>query len=621
MAQKSKKTAKLSLPVGERDHLLGPEDARVTLVEYGDLECGHCHQVQPIIRQLRERLGRRLRYVYRHFPLRSIHPNAQMAAEATEAAGAQGKYWEMHNFLFEHQGELDAEHLGKFASELGLDVPRFQRDLDEHVYAKKVEEDFRSGVRSGVNGTPTFFINERRYDGAWDLESLLEAIQKPLGRRVNIVFQEFARIEALGGILLLIAAVIALVWANSTWAETYYHFWETDVGFTVGGYELIHPLIEWVNDGLMVIFFFVVGLEIKREFTTGELADRKRAALPLMAAIGGMVVPAGLYMALNAGGPGQQGWGVPMATDIAFTLGVLALLGSRAPLILKVFFTALAIADDLGAVIVIAVFYTDEVTWIALLIAAIIFLILIALNRSRVYSVLPYAILGIALWLAFLESGIHPTIAGVLLALTIPTRSPPDAKALLAQCVTVLNEFDKPAVEGVHYEERTQMAARTLETVSERLQSPALRLEHELLPWTTYVILPVFALANAGVTLTFDRALLGPVSLGIVLGLVVGKPIGVTLLSWIAVKLKLADLPANISWRQLFSASFLTGIGFTMSLFIAGAAFKDPELLAQAKFGILAASLIAGVTGYVLTIFNSPTYEETSHLEGVPATD
>jgi NhaA family Na+:H+ antiporter len=621
MAKTTTAKASLTSAVGDRDHILGPDEAKITLVEYGDLQCYHCRQVQPVIRQLRERLGNRLRYVFRHFPISSIHPDANLAAQATEAAGAQGKFWEMHDTVFEHQGELDRDHLLEYAGELELDIDRFMRELDEGVHAERVREDFLSGVKSGVNGTPTFFINGVRYDGAWDIESLLLAIEKPLGVRINLIFQEFARVEALSGILLLAATILALVLANTAWAESYYHFWETEIGIAIGGLDFSHHLIEWVNDGLMVIFFFVVGLEIKREFTVGELSNIRQAAVPIMAAVGGMIFPAVFYLSLNAGGAGQSGWGVPMATDIAFTLGVLALLGSRAPLVLKVFFTALAIADDLGAVIVIALFYTEEVAWIWLLVAAIIFVILVAMNRWRVYSVLPYAILGIGLWFAFFESGIHPTIAGVLLALTIPTRSPPDTGALLAQCISVLNEFEKRALDDSHGEERTQVAAQTLGTVSERMQSPAQRLEHDLLPWTTYVILPIFALANAGVTLTFDRSLLSPVSLGIMLGLVFGKPIGVSLLTWLAVKLKLAVLPENITMKQLFGASFLTGIGFTMALFIANSAFTDPELLDQAKVGILIASLLAGVTGYVLTIFLSPTYKEVSSMEASPATD
>lgn len=613
--------AKLTLPVGDRDHILGQEDAPVTLVEYGDLECPYCRQVNPVIRELRRRMGGRLRYVFRQFPISSSHPHAQMAAEAAEAAGAQGKYWEMHDYLLEHQLALEEVNLLEYAAELELDVERFERDLKEHTYADKVREDFKSGVRSGVNGTPTFFINGSRYDGPWDVESLIEAIEKPLGVQVRIFAQEFARIEASGGVILLIFAIIAMLWANSPWAASYYHLWETELAITIGGLSFSHHLIEWVNDGLMVIFFFVVGLEIKRQLTTGELSRPRRAVLPLAAALGGMLAPAGIYLLLNAGGPGEAGWGIPMATDIAFTLGILALLGSRAPLSLKVFFTALAIADDLGAVLVIALFYTSDISWISLLIAAVILVALFGLNRARVYEPLPYALLGIGLWLAFLDSGIHPTIAGVLLAITIPTRSPPDTGSLLAQCISVLDEFESPVAGQSLSQNRQQAAAQTLETVADRMQSPAQRLEHNLHPWTTYVVLPIFALANAGVTLQFDLNLFGPVSLGIVLGLLVGKPLGISLLTWLAVRLNLAELPSDVGWPELISTSFLAGIGFTMSLFIASAAFKDAALLAEAKLGILIASVLAGILGSVLLIVTSPTHEETSHVAAIPATD
>ncbi len=614
-------TAKLSLPVGDRDHAVGPDNAPVTLVEYGDLECIHCRKVNPIIRALREQVGSRLRYVFRHFPISSIHPDAQLAAQATEAAATQGKFWEMQEALFDHQGELDESHLIQYAAEIGLDVEHFERELKEGVYAEHVSEDFHSGIQSGVNGTPTFFINGERYEGAWDFESLIEAIEKPLGVKVRLIFQEFARIEASGGIILLICAILALLWANSQWAEYYYQLWATDFGITLGNFSFTHHLLEWVNNGLMVIFFFVVGLEIKRELTTGELANLKRAMLPVMAAIGGMLVPAGFYLLLNAGKPGMPGWGIPMATDIAFTLGIMALLGSRVPLSLKIFFTALAIADDLGAVLVIALFYTSEISWIYLLIAALIFIALIGLNRSRVYSPLPYALLGIGLWVAFIGSGIHATIAGVLLALTIPTRSPPDTQALLAQCMAVMNKFDKPKGGQIPPEEQQQVAAQTLGTVADRMQSPAQKMEHDLHPWTTYLILPTFAFANAGVTLEFTGSLISPVSLGIILGLVFGKPLGITLFSWIAVKSRLAELPANISWLQVFCASWLAGVGFTMALFIASAAFDSPQLLSQAKLGILIASLVAGIIGFVLMRVFSPTYSETTHLETTPAAD
>lgn len=612
-------TAKLVVPVSERDHVLGAEDAQVTLVEYGDLECPYCRQVNPVIQELRRRLGGRVRYVFRHFPIRSSHLHAQLAAEAAEAAGAQGKFWEMQDSLLEHQEALDISHILEYAAQLDLDLEQFKRDLEDHTYAERVREDFQSGVRSGVNGTPSFFINGTRYDGAWDLESLIDAVEKPLGIQVRMLAQDFVRIEASGGILLLICAIIALVWANSAISETYFHFWETDFGIGFGEQVLSLPLIEWINDGLMVLFFFVVGLEIKRQLTTGELSRPRKAALPLAAAVGGMLVPAAIYLIFNAGGPGERGWGIPMATDIAFTLGVLALLGSRAPLSLKIFFTALAIADDLGAILVLAIFYSSDIHWISLGIAAVILVILIILNRIRIYSPWPYAILGIGLWLAFIESGIHPTIAGVLLAATIPTWGAPDTGALLAQCVSVLEEFDAP---NVVQSNRVQAAAQTLETVADRMQSPAQRLEHSLLPWTTYLVLPLFALANAGVEIRFDQTLLSMVSIGIVLGLVLGKAIGITFFSWLAVRLRLADMPRNVSLRELFSASWLAGIGFTMSLFIAGNAFRvDADLLDQSKFGILAGSLLAGIIGFVLTYLTSETHQETSHVEAVAAAD
>jgi len=605
--------SKLTQAVGERDHILGYAGANVTLVEYGDLECPHCKEVNPVIHDLRNRLGERLRYVYRHFPLRSTHPHAQIAAEAAECAAAQGKFWEMLDYIYAHQGALEEHHLIAYASGLGLDMERFKQELSQHVYADHVEEDVQSGVNSGVNSTPTFFINGVRYDGAWDLESLIEAIEKPLGVQVRMLAQEFARIEASGGIILLICAILALIWANSAWSNDYFHLWKMDLGIRLGTSEFSKYLLKWINDGLMVLFFFVVGLEIKREVTTGELSNPRKALLPIFAAVGGMLFPALFYIMLNTGGAGLPGWGIPMATDIAFTLGILALLGSRVPLSMKIFFTALAIADDLGAVLVIGLFYTADISWISLLVAAVILVALFGLNKARVYSPLPYALLGIGLWLAFLKSGVHPTIAGVLLAMSIPTRSKPDTKALLAQCVSTLDEFKRPFVTQGRFDNRYEVAAQTLEAVSERMQSPAQRLEHALHPWTTYLILPIFALANAGVTLSFDSgSIFGPVSLGVILGLVLGKPIGITLFSYLAVRMGVAELPVNVDWRQIFATSWLAGIGFTMSLFIAGAAFTDVVLLDQAKIGILAASLLAGLIGALLMWFSSPTHAETS---------
>lgn len=615
-------TPKLRAPVStERDHILGPDSATVTLVWYGDHECPHCRQAFAVFRELRRHLQNRVRFVFRYFPVTTIHPHAQLAAEAAEAAAAQGKFWDMSRLLFSHQDALEREDLVRYAAELEIDTARFEQELEQHVHAERVREDFMSGLRSGVNGTPTFFINDERYDGPWDLESLLEAIEKPLGMRVQLLAQEFMNLAASGGIVLLLGTLVALIWANMAGGEGYHHLWETELAFTVGQFSLSEALLEWVNDGLMVIFFFVVGLEIKREITSGELANPKRAALPIAAAVGGMIIPAAIYTLFNVGGSGALGWGIPMATDIAFTLGILTVLGNRVPLPLKVFFTALAIADDLGAVLVIAVFYSEGIAWLSLIVGALFFTALIGLNRARVYSPLPYALLGIGLWLAFLESGVHPTIAGVLLAFTIPTRSPPEIRALLAQTAGLLEEFELPPEWRMQVDSRRQAAVHTLESITERMQSPAQRLEHNLNPWSTYLILPLFALANAGVVLSGEgvSSLLDPISLGIIVGLVVGKPLGITLLSWLAVRIGVAEKPDGVSWSQLASASCLAGIGFTISLFIAGAAFTDPAQQSAAKLAILVASLLAAGIGWILLNATSARFDTKTQLESVPA--
>jgi NhaA family Na+:H+ antiporter len=414
-------------------------------------------------------------------------------------------------------------------------------------------------------------------------------------------FQQFFRTEAAGGVLLLVCALVALVWANTPWAASYFALWSTVVTAGFGSFEISKPLLLWINDGLMAIFFFVVGLEIKREVLMGELGSPRKAALALVAALGGMVVPALLYTAVNAGGEGAAGWGIPMATDIAFALGVLALLGRRAPLALKVFLTALAIIDDLGAVLVIAFFYTAQLELGYLAFGAGVLAALVILNRSGVRRTAPYLVLGVALWLAFLKSGVHATIAGVLLAMTIPARRLLDDSAFLARGRELLDRFarDVKPGEGLPTADQADVL-HALEDAAERLDTPLHRMEHALHGWVAFGIMPVFALANAGVALGGGLPLGSPVTLGVILGLFVGKQLGVTVFSWLAVRMGWAELPQGVSWRQLYGVSLLTGIGFTMSLFIANLAFDSPAVLDGAKVGILAASLIAGVAGWLV---------------------
>lgn len=424
-------------------------------------------------------------------------------------------------------------------------------------------------------------------------------------QRVLSPFARFAQTESAGGIVLIAATLVAIAWANSPWAQGYHHLWETQVTLGAGDWALSYPLHYWINDGLMAVFFFLVGLEIKREFLVGELASVKRAALPIAAALGGMVVPAIIYAALNLGHAGEAGWGIPMATDIAFALGVLALLGPRIPLSLKVFLAALAIVDDLGAVLVIAVFYTDAIHWGALGLGFALLAGLVVANRMQARSPLVYTAVGLVVWVAFLKSGVHATVAGVLLAMTIPARTRIDTAEFLDRGRRILDYFDVAGEEGknVLTNKRQQAAIQEMENACEAAQAPLQRIEHELHNWVAFLIIPIFALANAGVHLggNLGAAFGDRVTLGIILGLVIGKPIGITLFAWLSVRMNLADLPGGVTWRAIRGVSLLGGIGFTMSLFIAGLAFPGaPQLNEDAKIGIFVASLIAGIAGFLV---------------------
>ena len=432
-----------------------------------------------------------------------------------------------------------------------------------------------------------------------------EKVRQIVHRNVIRPVARFIESQASGGIILLACTVIALVWANSPYGDTYQHLWETEVSVQFGGPAFSLPLHAWINDALMALFFLLVGLEIKREILVGELSTLKNASLPIMAALGGMVVPALIYFGINRGGEGSSGWAVPMATDIAFSLGILALLGKRAPLSLKVFLTALAIVDDLGAVIVIALFYSGSLNMGALQTAGLLFLILVLLNAVGVRNLVPYMVVGVGLWLALLSSGIHATIAGVVLALTIPTRVRMNADEFLDKGRDLLKRFEEGRTtdeSNALLSEERQNALHAIEKSCEGVQMPLQRLEHNLHTPVNYLIMPLFALANAGVVLHgvgFGQ-LSEHVTLGIVLGLLIGKVVGISLFSWLSVKIGIAILPARVSWRHVVGVAFLGGIGFTMSLFIAGLAFGSSTLDTAAKLGILLGSTLSGIVGAIL---------------------
>lgn len=421
-------------------------------------------------------------------------------------------------------------------------------------------------------------------------------------RRVWKPFQQFFQTESAGGILLIITAILALVWAN-IWPEIYTGVWE--IPWTIGAphFELTLTLRHWINDGLMTIFFFLVGLEIKREILVGELASVRRATLPLAAAAGGMAAPATIYILFNGGTPSSNGWGIPMATDIAFALGVLALLGSRVPSGIRVFLAALAIIDDLGAVIVIAFFYTSNISWTALGVGLGAFVILMVLSRLHLRNIVPYIAIGVVLWVAFLLSGVHATIAGVLFALAVPARTRINASAFLELAQVELDRFASAGRigSGVLPNEEQQDALHALEETAEGVLSPLQRFEHALAGWVAFAIVPLFALANAGVVLAGGIGAPGTwqVFLGTAAGLLVGKPVGIMLASWLAMMFG-AGAPSGVGWRHIFGASLLGGIGFTMAIFIANLAFASPAFLSAAKIGILIASPLSGLAGLVV---------------------
>lgn len=420
--------------------------------------------------------------------------------------------------------------------------------------------------------------------------------RKPLIEPWLLRVERILHIETAGGIVLLACTFIAMILANSPFATDFNAFWQTRIGFTIGTFQLHKPFILWINDGLMTIFFFVVGLEIKRELVFGELRDPRKAALPAAAALGGMVVPAALYLLFQSGMPGERGWGIPMATDIAFVVGFLALLGRRVPLGLKILLLTLAIVDDIGAILVIAVAYTSQTSITFLVVGMASFGIVYILRWIGIRLVPVYLIVGAAIWFAFLKSGVHPTVAGVVLGLITPAEPWFIGKSLVNVAQGVIERLldDDVSRETPRYKE----AVRVLTTTARETVSPLDRLESALHPWVAFGIMPLFALANAGVKIE-PSAVTDSIGWSVATALVVGKPLGIVLFSWLAVKVGLARLPDGVNWLVLTGAGCLAGIGFTMSLFIAGLALQEPAL-AAAKLGTLLGSAISAVFGLLL---------------------
>jgi NhaA family Na+:H+ antiporter len=581
------------------DHVLGGANAEITLVEYGSYDCPHCRAANESIAAVRDRFGDRLRYVFRHRPVTGSDI-ARRAAELVERASDPEQFWRAHIALMTRSETLTEDDLRAVAQEFGLTTDPEEANETTRNARARVEADENSARASGVRFTPGFFINGRRYDGPWDELSLSDAMLGSLGHRVRTAAVAFASWAPSAGVLLVLASILAVTLTNSPLRAPLETFWESHVGVTFGHGAFQMSLRHWINDALLTVFFLVVGLEIKREFTVGHLAGLRSAALPIAAAIGGMIAPALLYSALIPRGPWSHGWGVPMATDTAFAIALIAMMGKRVPVELRIFLTAAAIVDDIGSILVVAAFYSKSIHPVFLGVAVVIVGALTLLNRSHVYRATPYVVLGVLLWGCVHASGLHATLAGVVLALFIPTLPPPNLKALTTQANTIIVAEAEHGSEVLRHGPSIR-ALRALDEIHERLESPADRMLRNVAPWSSYVVLPLFALANAGVVMSTD-AFRGhePLMLAILCALLIGKPLGIVLASAMAVRLRLAIKPAEYSWRQLVGAGALAGIGFTMSLFIAGQAFSLASDFAAAKIAVFSGSVLSAIVGVVI---------------------
>lgn len=590
-----------------RDHVRGGRtDGRlIRVVSYSDFLCPYCRRFRKVLLNLRQAFGERMEYVFRHFPNERVHPGATFAARAAEAAGRQGKFWEMHDRLFDEPPPFGEARIREIARELGLDMERFESDLNAEETLARVEDDLDEARRNGVHGTPTIFVDGQRYDGAWDFFSMADAFEQPVSERIRRSARAFASLPASGGLVLLIAAALALFCANSPLAGYYHTFIASSFGIGPPGSVLSLTIGDWCSEGLLAVFFLLVGLEIRREMTAGGLADPRAALLPVIAAIGGGIAPALIYLAVNHGAT-APGWSVPTATDIAFVLGILALLGNRVPTSLRVFIAAFAVVDDILSVLTLAIFYPHNFAAAWLIAAAIAILAMYALNRTRVYAIWPYLMISTVLWFSLHSAGVHGALAGVVLAGFLPTRPTPDAAPLLAQAANALSALEYAQAEaeelGTDKEDGNPVldwASRNLSAASERLLSPADRIEQAVAPWSNYLALPLFAFSAAGVSFAADFSAPGAtgVLIGVILGLVIGKPLGIGITSWIAIRTGIARAPKGVGLQTFIGAICLCGIGDTVALLMADQAFPSGDDAAIAKIGVLIGSAVAAALG------------------------
>lgn len=556
---------------------------------------------RSIVKKAVEQYGDELNIKTRFYSLHSKDENFILSAKAAIAAELQDKFIEMNNELIHHDGEYPEDLLIKMATNAGLDIEKFKYDLHSEEVDNRLKSDFELARNLRITFVPAITINGYLYKGAWDEDALMESIDRAGTKPVKQAMASFIHWGASAAVVLLLASIAALVYVNLGFIENFHHFIEMEWGISAGDFSFTMPFEKLVNDGLMAIFFLLIGLEIKREIVSGELSDRSKAAMPVIGAIGGIVVPVLIYLFINVGEEGANGWGVPMATDIAFTLGLMALLGSRVPTSLKVFISALAVTDDLGAIVVIALFYGHGFHLDAFIISAGIVLVMAVFNYMKVYSKTVYIVLGVFLWYFIYQSGLHATLAGVLTAVLIPSRRRGNLEGIASQASVIFDhEINRIKNSDNSQESIRHSALLAIQKAIGRLIGPGEQMEFSMERTVNYFILPLFAFVNTGIVIVgmqFD--LFTGVNLGILLGLCLGKPLGIVGFCFIASKLKIARLSSTISWAQLTGGACLAGVGFTMSLVVATAAFEG-DLLDGAKLSILVASGLSAILGLII---------------------
>ncbi|SHG35077.1 sodium/proton antiporter, NhaA family [Flavobacterium segetis] len=577
------------------------KDIQVELVVFLDYTKKIARNGRHILNNVVKHYGDTINMKFQYFSNDVNNAEFKLTTRAVLTAKSFGKLNEMDLLLLDHQGEYTPDIVDSMAKNLGIDFQKFKEKYNSLEITKELKNNIILAEKDEVKLVPAVTVNGVLYDGAWDENALIEYIERIKNRPVAQAMESFVKWGASAALVLLVAAIVALIFANIGFSEEYEFLRDFKLGFSAGEYNFLLPLETWINDGLMAIFFLLIGLEIKREIIFGELSNIKKATMPVIGALGGMIIPALLYALINYNEESAHGWGVPMATDIAFTLGFMSMLGSKVPMALKTFISALAISDDLGAIIVIALFYGDGFHINAFTVALVIVIIMGILNYYKVYSNAIYIVLGVFLWFFIYQSGLHATLAGVITAIAIPSRRKGNLIGIAAQASVIFKQEIVNVKELDNRQENIRRSSiQSINKAINRLTGPGEDLEHSLEKGVNYLILPLFAFFNTGIVLVgVQYNIITPVNFGIIVGLCIGKPLGIVGFCWMASKFNLASLSKEITWLQLIGAACLAGVGFTMSIVVASAAF-DGSILNGAKLSVLIASALSAIFGLLI---------------------